>query len=196
MSDNPYWWPGTRVLRNKLGITDRAALDRVERKLVLDRFGEGLPAGDFDLKHLQAIHRHLFQDVYEWAGQTRTINLSKSGDHFLEWSRIETGMASIHRRIIEAGYFKSTSSKDFAGRAAELVADLNFVHPFPEGNGRTQLSYLQKLASHAGHRLDLTRLRRESWIVASRASHPGRDDLEPMRACIEAGLEPRSAALD
>ena len=62
---DPYVYPDTNVLRNRLGITDARKLDRVERRLVGDRIAEGVPSGSFDLTHLRAIHRHLFQDVYD-----------------------------------------------------------------------------------------------------------------------------------
>ena len=67
MSPDPYLYPGTLVLRNKLGITHPKALDAMERQLVADRISQGAPDGDFDLAHLRAIHKHLFQDIYDWA---------------------------------------------------------------------------------------------------------------------------------
>jgi cell filamentation protein len=78
MSDDPYVYPGTTILRNKLGIRDAATLDALERRMVAQRMAEGIPTGDFDLAHLQAIHRHLFQDVYHWAGKIRTVELNNS----------------------------------------------------------------------------------------------------------------------
>ena len=73
MSDDPYVYPGTNLLRNKLNLRDAVLLDRYERELVTDRIAFGVPAGAFTLRHLQAIHRHLFQDVYDWAGKIRTL---------------------------------------------------------------------------------------------------------------------------
>src|SRR5215470_678529 len=76
---DPYLISGTKVLRNRLGISDARRLDRIERRLVADRIAEGAPIGAFDLTHLRAIHRHLFQDVYDWAGELRTVEISKEG---------------------------------------------------------------------------------------------------------------------
>lgn len=82
MSDDPYVYPGTRCFINKLEITDPVALDAMERRLVIQRSREGIPTDDFDLGHLCAIHEHLFQDVYDWAGQVRIVEISKGGQQF------------------------------------------------------------------------------------------------------------------
>ena len=74
---DPYLHPDRPVLRNKLGIFDARRLDLVERQLVTQRIAEGVHAGVFDLAHLRAIHHHLFQDIYDWAGEVRTVELAK-----------------------------------------------------------------------------------------------------------------------
>lgn len=190
MSDDPYVYPGTTVLRNKLNIRSAAALDRVERRLVADRAEEGIPTGDFDLPHLQAIHRHLFQDVYEWAGQVRTVEISKGGHQFRQY--IQTGMDYVHRQIVAERYLAGLSRKDFAAKAGEVIGNVNYVHPFREGNGRTQLQYLKQLAERAGHRIDLTRIRGNEWIHASREANETRFDA--MARCIEGAIVERGRA--
>ena len=83
MSDPVYCYPPDfLVLRNRLGITDEAELDFSERELVSQRAAETIPTGAFDLAHLRAIHRHLFQDVYDWAGELRTVEISKGASQF------------------------------------------------------------------------------------------------------------------
>lgn len=186
MSGDPYVYPGTSVLRNKLGLTDAPTLDYHEREITTARARTGVPTGAFDLKHLQAIHGHLFQDVYDWAGKIRTVEISKGGSQFQFRQYIETGMADVHRRIVGAGYFKGTSPQAFAAEAGKIMGDVNYVHPFRDGNGRTQLLYLQQLASRAGHRLDLRRLERDSWMAASRSAHDA--DYRPMAAAIGQSL--------
>ncbi|RYE61583.1 MAG: cell division protein, partial [Oxalobacteraceae bacterium] len=99
MSDDPYVYPGTRLLRNKFDIRDAAVLDLAERRYSTIRSIQKIPTGDFDLKHLRAIHRHLFQDVYDWAGEIRTVEISKGSSQFQFRQYIETGMADVHRRI-------------------------------------------------------------------------------------------------
>lgn len=122
MSDDPYVYPGTCVLLNKLGIADLAQLDYHEREIVTMRAREGIPTGDFDLKHLRAVHRHLFQDVYEWAGEIRTVEISKGGSQFQFRQYIETGMADVHRRLVKASYMKSLSVRLLRPRRPQSLA--------------------------------------------------------------------------
>lgn len=177
MSDDPYVYAGTSVLKNRLGITGSDELDRVERQFVRERIIEGIPSGDFDLKHLKAIHRHLFQDVYDWAGRIRTVEISKGESQFQFRQYIETGMADIHRRLVKRGFLRGMDRSDFAAEAGQIIGDVNYVHPFREGNGRTQLQYLKQLAAQAGHPLDLTKIDPAGWIDASKEAHRTRYDL-------------------
>lgn len=177
MSDAEYCYPPDfTVLRNRLEIRDAAELERVERRLAAARVAEGVPAGKFDLAHLKAIHRHLLQDVYDWAGEIRTVEISKGGSQFQFRRYIETGMADVHRRLVALDFLKRLEPAAFAREAGQIVGDINYVHPFREGNGRTQLLYLQQLSRPAGHALDLTKLHREAWMDASREAHLGRYD--------------------
>ena len=162
-----YKYPGSDVLRNKLGIQDAETLDMRERQLVSLRVREGVPGGDFDVRHLQNIHHHLFQDVYEWAGELRQVEFHKGGYQFLSPKRLEMGMADVHKRLSEQQFLQGRSADDFATEAAEYIGDINRLHPFREGNGRTQLLFLQQLGEQAGHTIDLTRFTRETWIPAS-----------------------------
>jgi len=188
MSDDPYVYPGTTVLRNKLGIRDAAKLDHAERRLVVDRIAEGIPTGDFDLAHLKAIHRHLFQDIYAWAGKLRTVEISKGGSQFMFRQYIETGMADVHKRIVKAHTFAGTSPSQFAASASIIIGDVNHIHPFREGNGRTQLHYLKQLAERAGHSLDLRKLDPQQWIGASKAAN--RAEYALMESALLAALTP------
>lgn len=186
MKDDPYVYPGTTVLRNKLGIRDAALLGYHERELVTDRIAQGVPGGDFDLGHLRSIHRHLFQDVYEWAGEIRTVEMSKGASQFQSCQYIPTGVDYVYRQIIAARYLTGLSKPDFAALAAVVIGNVNYAHPFLEGNGRTQLQYLKQLAERAGHTIDLRELNPDPWLHASRESHAGRS--EPMARAILAAL--------
>ena len=135
MSDDPYVYPGTFTLRNRLGISDGNALDRAERRLVAQRTRQGIPTGDFDLAHLKAIHGHLFQDVYDWAGEVRTVEIAKGGSGFMPCRFIENGMYDVHRRIAENDYFAGLSPADFAAHAATIIGDVNHVHRFAKAMG-------------------------------------------------------------
>lgn len=187
MSDELYCYPPDFVvLKNKLDLRDAELLDRFERRATAQRAAQGIPSGKFDLAHLRSIHRHLFQDVYDWAGELRTVEISKGGNQFQFRQYIATGMADVHRRIVAAGYLKGLSARAFADKAGEIIGDINYVHPFREGNGRTQALYLEALASQAGHPIDLTRIVYENWMAGSKAAHAGH--YERFGACIHAAL--------
>jgi cell filamentation protein len=191
MTDDPYLYPGTLILRNKLGIKDADDFEKAERLIVTERQAEGVPTGDFDLAHLQAIHRHLFQNWYDWAGEIRTFEIKKGGQQFMFRQYIENGMADVHRRITAANYFKGTSVEAFADEAGRIMGDVNYVHPFREGNGRTQLLYLEQLSATAGYLLTLRHIDGDAWIEASRLAHD--TDYTLMSRTIHTALE-RSAA--
>lgn len=174
--------PDYTVLKNRLSIRDADELDYFEREFVMQRIAEGVPSGEFDLAHMKAIHRHLFQDVYEWAGELRTVEISKDGHRFQFRRYIETGMADIHRRLVARNFLEGLDASTFAREAGAIMGDVNYVHPFREGNGRTQLLYLEQLAERAGHPLDLTRLSRDAWMAASREAHLANYDA--MANCI------------
>jgi cell filamentation protein len=84
---------------------------------------------------------------------------------------IETGMADVHKRIVKARYFAGTRPDEFAAGASIIIGDANHVHPFREGNGRSQLHYLRQLAQRAGHSLDLRKLDPQKWLAASKAAN-------------------------
>lgn len=165
--------PVPHVLKNKLGITDSVLLDLAERRFAIIRAREGIPSGDFDLKHLRAIHRHLFQDIFDWAGEVRVVEISKGGSQFQFRQFIESGMADVHRRLVASDFLRGLSPAEFSAGAANIIGDVNYVHPFREGNGRTQMYYLKQLAERAGHPIDLTRIDAAGWLAASKASHGG-----------------------
>ncbi len=188
MSDTDYCYPPDyAVLRNKLGIRDAAELDRAERRRVAQRLSEAVPRGDFDLDHLKAIHHHLFQDVYAWAGQTRTIEIAKDGALFQFHRYIAIGMGDVRRRLVNRDYLEGLSPDDFAREVGRIVGDVNYVHPFREGNGRTQFQYLDQLATRAGHPLNPRRIEPERWLEASRAAHVG--DYDPLAVAILGAID-------
>lgn len=186
---DPYLDPASGVLQNKFGVTNQPTFDRIEREWVVQRIVEGAPSGDFDLDHLRAIHRHLFQDIFAWAGEIRTVELAKNGDQFQPKAFIMNGMADVHARLKQQKYLSGLKRDDFAEGAARIIGDVNYVHPFREGNGRAQLQYLQQLAERAGHPLDISAFK-DDWITASRASHQG--DYSLMAAAIGGAILVRS----
>ena len=82
-------------------------------------------------------------------------------------------MADVHRRLVEDDFLKGLTPLGFAAKAGEIIGDINHIHPFREGNGRTQMTYLQALAEQAGHEIDVRKIEREAWYAASRAANNG-----------------------
>ena len=105
-------------------------------------------------------------------------------DRFRQY--IETGVADVHRRLVRSDFLKDLPREAFAAKAAEIIRDVNYVHPFREGNGRTQLQYLSQLAELAGHRIEVARLDRAAWTRASEEAHQGR--YAAMADCIADAL--------
>lgn len=91
-------------------------------------------------------------------------------------------MANVHSRLVTRDYLRNLTADAFADEAGEIVGDVNYVHPFREGNGRTQALYLEQLARNAGHAIDLRRITRDDWLVASKAAHTRQFD--PLSDCI------------
>ncbi len=165
-----YCYEGTRVLKNKLNLIDQSTLDMFESAMTTQRSDEPLPSGVLDVAHYRGIHRHLFQDVYEWAGEWRTVRISKDGSAFCYPEYIEREMKALFGGLQQENYLVGRSSDEFVNKAAHFLSTLNAIHPFREGNGRTQTSFLLLLADNALHPLDLTKLVPERFMDAMVAS--------------------------
>jgi cell filamentation protein len=155
---DPYCYPGTDILINRAELRDHATLQAFEVEMVTQRLQEPLPDGRFGVRHDCAIHRHLFQDVYVWAGKFRTVRIAKQGSAFCYPEHIDREMRRLFSELARQRHLHGLAPAAFAARAAHLLAELNAIHPFREGNGRAQMSFLVALASRAGHSLDQGRL--------------------------------------
>jgi len=154
VDDDTYCYPGTTVLKNKLDTRRQDVLDEFETEMTDLRAAEALPPGDLDYDHYRRIHWHLFQDVYAWAGKPRTVRISKGGSPFCYPEHIDAQATKLFNQLADDRYLQDLSKEDFAGKAAHFLAELNAIHPFREGNGRAQLTFLTLLAENAGHPLN------------------------------------------
>jgi cell filamentation protein len=154
---DPYCYPGTGVLKNRLNLRKQTDLDAFEAEITAQRAAEPLPSGRLGYAHYRALHRHLFQDVYSWAGTIRTVRISKGDNAFCYPEHIDREMRRLFAALAKLKYFRALGAEDFATEATHFLAELNATHPFREGNGRTQLSFLTLLADQAGHPLRLDR---------------------------------------
>ena len=189
MVDQIYCYPPDfSVLKNKLDIRDSIHLDKTERGYVQTRIFEGCPVGQFDAAHVKTIHQYLFKKIYEWVGIYRTVEIRKGGHWFHSHQFIEQGMGEVER-IIQAGKFgKGMNIDQFGDYASEVIGNLNYVHPFREGNGRTQMEFLRQLSEQAGYELNTEKIQRDVWITASHISHSGTNNL--LKAAIKYAIDP------
>ena len=182
---DPYLDPASGVLRNLLGITDAAELARAEAALsgsrLIDLERRRLP-GRYDLAHLQAFHRYILGDVYDWAGQLRTVSIAK-GSVFCLPQHLESYAADVFGRLAAADRLRGLARDPFITGLAGFLADVNALHPFREGNGRAQRAFFSQLAHDAGHHIAWVRMDPDRNMAASAAAHHG--DLAPLRAMLD-----------
>lgn len=191
MSGDPYLDPRSGVFRNRLGLTDRAALSVAEVRLStarIDQLKRRRIPGLYDLDHLRAFHWTIFQDVYPWAGQLRTVLIVKAGGSFCLPHLIASTAAEISARLADADHLRGRDREAFLDGLTPLLAEINVLHPFREGNGRTQRSFLTQLARDAGFRLRWDGVDRDANIDAARAAADG--DLAPLRALLDRVVQP------
>jgi len=178
--NDPYVYPGTSVLKNLLDIQDVQTLEAFEIEISTLRAEEALPAGHLDVAHYCSVHHHLFQDVYAWAGTYRTVRTAKGGNMFCYPEHISAQMDQLFGSIKNGSIFQIQKTEDFVRRLAEFLAELNAIHPFREGNGRTQLAFIGLIAETFKQPLQLERLNRETFIPAMIRSF--NSDLNPLIA--------------
>jgi cell filamentation protein len=171
--DDPYTYENSTVLVNKLDLRNQDDLDDFEAEISSARSAEPLPEGQLDFAHYCAVHHHLFQDVYEWAGKPRTVRISKQGSPFCFPEHIDTQAAKLFLDLKADHFLENLPASEFAAKAAHFLAELNVIHAFREGNGRSQLSFFAMLADRAGHPLDLERLDPGAMLDAMIASFDG-----------------------
>lgn len=174
--DDPNCYEGTTVLKNKLDLRTQDELTDFEHAIVSQRAEEPLPAGDLDQQHYCAIHRHLYQDVYDWAGELRTVRTAKGGNPFCYPEHMEAQLKKLFGEFAAAKQFRELDADEFAKAAAHFLAELNVIHPFRDGNGRTQLTFLKLIATAAGHNIDFNRLDAPAMLQAMIASFGGKEE--------------------
>lgn len=186
-ADDPACYPGTGVLRNLPDLRDAEALEAFEVEAVGFRSLQPPPPGDFDPDHYRALHHHLFQDVYEWAGEYRTIRIAKGGNWFCYPEYIDNEMIRLFGSLATPPFLPGVEVDAFVTATADFLGELNAIHPFRDGNGRTQLYFVRLLGLRAGHPFRSEAVERDAFLLAMIDSFHGRsaaliDELERMLA--------------
>lgn len=169
MAGDPYLYPGTETLQNRLGITDDKTLTEAERRLTQARGAEAARLTfPVTADGYRALHKHLFQDLYDWAGQDRTVNISKTGSSF---AAVPYLARELDKRFADVGKqndFRGLARDEFFDRLGDHINEINAIHPFREGNGRTMRQHAAQLAREAGHPIRIAAIDKDKWMEASR----------------------------
>jgi cell filamentation protein len=155
--DYTYVDPKTGVLKNVPGITDPEVLVFVESGAVTKRLQElyNNPIKIKGVENLFDIHKHLFQDIYIWAGKKRVVEISKDGKQFFPTTHFDNASSYINSLIADYKKIRKNRRKEVAEKLAEILDNVNYFHPFREGNGRAQREFLRLLALEKGLILNL-----------------------------------------
>lgn len=184
-----YCYKNSNVLVNKLDIHDEKVLQKFEAKItaakLLSLRRKGI-IGNFDKEHLQKIHIYLFEDIYPFAGQFRNENIAKGVFRFAEYEYIEPELEKLLNNLKDENYLLGLSKDIFAEKLSYYLSELNVLHPFREGNGRTIREFIRELALKNGYILNLSNVSPSDFLNASIKSIVDTTDLTKLIfTCLE-----------
>ncbi|MGP4978726.1 Fic/DOC family protein [Brachybacterium tyrofermentans] len=173
------------TMRNLAGLRDAALLKDFEysmtamRQTQLDLEIVEIPK-TYDSAHLQAIHQHLFQDVYEWAGEFRTVDIAKAGKAFAQLGTgdLDRYLEHVVDRVAETPWAR-LDEEGFVSAISDVYSHLNQAHPFREGNGRTSKVFLEHITQQSQFVLNFNQASRFDWNIGSQSSRPMDDGIAP-----------------
>jgi len=163
-----YCYQGTATLKNKLNIKDMGELENAEREITAITVRQvtfGRPP--YDLNYMKALHSQLFSDLYHWAGQIRSVDISKGRTPFCTCSRIEAEAKKLFMHLENDNWLEDLAKNYFCEKLAEYYIEFNMIHPFREGNGRVQRLLFEHLALAAGYDLDWNDVNQTEWVQAN-----------------------------
>ncbi len=172
-------YEGTLCLINKLGIKDDKKLKDFEAAVTFAKASEYeiKPVADtFDVAHYKTIHRFLFEDIYDWAGEYRTINMGKKGTKFADADKIPELMDACFKRLKDNNCFKNNTFDDFVENIVDFYQVINYIHPFREGNGRTQRLFITQLIRSDNYKFDFSDIDGDELMIATILSAQGVKD--------------------
>ncbi len=160
----------TSVLINKFDIKNQEQLDLVEQGVTTALIAKATVEISFinvNFEFYKMLHKYVFEDIYEWAGKTRKVNMSKKDTIFCEFNRIEELGNQIFDGLARNNYLKNLSGESFLDEFTQLYCSLNYLHPFREGNGRIQRLFLTMLLNDIGLKIDFTKIDKDLFMVAT-----------------------------
>lgn len=184
---DPYLYPGLNVMRNRLGIhhfffKQKTAYEMTALRAATIELGplvRGLP-------HLCAIHRQLYQDIFDWAGQLREVDIYQGDTRFCHFAYIEKEGNALMQDLEEEGYLVGLAHEKFVERLAHYYCEINVLHPFRFGSGLAQRIFFEQLALHAGYALSWQGIAVETWKQANQSGAMG--DLSALRAIFQKAI--------
>lgn len=176
---DPYLYDGLNVLRNRLGIHQAQRLEQAAWELTSLRAAT-LPLGPATrgLPYLCSIHHQLYQDIFDWAGKYREVDIYQGDTRFCHFAWIEKEGNALMRKLEEEEWLRGLGHAAFVARLADYYCEINVLHPFRVGSGLVQRIFFEQLAIHAGYLLDWRAVPPERWAAANQAGAMG--DLDPL----------------
>lgn len=174
-------YPNTTCLINKFNIKDDKKLSEIEAEITFAKAAvleseEAKPP--FDFEYYKSIHYFLFEDLYDFAGQLRSVDISKKGTAFCSAKELEKSCEACFKRLKEQNCFIGLSKENFVNEIVDFYCTTNFLHPFREGNGRTQRIFISKLIKYNGYDFEFSNIDPDLLIIATIKSSNGiTDDL-------------------
>lgn len=163
-------YEGTSCLINKFDVKDESVLKELETTITLTKTTEYFlnPLfSTFDVQHYRNIHKYLFGDIYEWAGEYRSVDMSKKGTSFAKADSVECLMSKCFGRLNANNLFQGLSFDDFVDNIVDFYCVTNMIHPFREGNGRTQRVFLTQLINYNGYTIDFSEIDTDELMIAT-----------------------------
>ena len=174
ISDGCY--ENTTVLINKFDIRDENQLNALEQSItsvLIAKASMDIPFENVDFEFYKSLHKYVFSDIYEWAGEIRSVNISKKETNFCPTEKIEENGLRIFNNLHKANFLKALEGDGFIDKFVELYCELNYLHPFREGNGRIQRLFLSMLLKIIGKKIDFTDIDEDLFMIATIKSVSG-----------------------
>ena len=165
-----YCYPDSNVLKNKLNIRDNKLLKTAEEEITLIKQMELLKnpiKGNFSKAHLMNIHKFIFEDIYLFAGKIRREQISKADTLFYPPNLIDRELDKVFAKIKEKNMLRETDEEKVFDNLAYVMAELNIIHPFREGNGRSIREFIRLMAKRMGYDLNWGNVDKEELLEAS-----------------------------